>query len=128
MNEEDQYSKKLPAPIAKICDVLRMEINEILKDADSRLYYKMPVCFIDDNPILGYKATRGGVTLLFWSGQSFEEKDLKSAGKYKATKVLFGSVGDMDLTALRRWIEKSKKFIWDYRNIVKNGKLVLIHK
>ena len=65
------------------------------------------------------------IRLLFWSGASFEEKDLKiNTGKFKDAGVRFTSVDQINIIDLIRWLEKSKVIQWDYKNIVKRkGKL-----
>jgi hypothetical protein len=59
------------------------------------------------------------VRLLFWSGQSFEEEGLQPEGKFKAAEARYTSVEQINKEDLRRWLEKSKKIQWDYKNIVK---------
>jgi hypothetical protein len=123
MEQINSYSKGLSRELAQVCDVLRSEIEKVLSKATSRIYYSMPVWFIDDNPIVGYKASAKNVTLLFWSGQAFGEKGLTAAGKFKAAQTKLSSVRDIDLASLQRWLKKSKASIWDYKNIRINGEL-----
>jgi hypothetical protein len=123
------YSRSQKKPFAAICDTLRLEIDKALSDATSKIYYSMPVWFMDGNPVVGYNATSNHVNLLFWSGQSFGEPGLAAAGKFKAAQIKYRSVEDIDVKALRRWLRKSKKFIWDYQNLRKNaGNLVMIQR
>ena len=125
-DEITEYSKSQIKQFADICDKLRNEIEKTLSNASSRIYYSMPVWFINGDPIVGYNASSKYVNLLFWSGQSFGEPDLIAAGKFKAAQIRYHSVKDIDVKALRRWLNKSKKYIWNYQNIRKNtGKLVL---
>lgn len=56
---------------------------------------------------------------MFFSGQSFEEKDLKSEGKFKAAEIFYTDVKEVKITHLKRWIKKSSIIQWDYKNIVK---------
>jgi hypothetical protein len=44
------------------------------------------VWFLDGNPVVGYSKLKHSVRLLFWSGQSFDEPQLKSEGKFKAAE------------------------------------------
>ena len=61
---------------------------------------------------------------MFFSGQSFEEKDLKPEGKFKAAEIFYTDVKDIKITHLKRWLKKSQIIKWDYKNIVKmKGKL-----
>ena len=109
----------------KICKVLQAEINSILKTAESKVWHAHPVWFINENPIVGYAKVKDGVQLLFWSGQSFDEKGLKKEGSFKASEIRYASIDEINLKDLRRWLRKSKTIQWDYKNIVKRrGRLV----
>jgi hypothetical protein len=128
MEQIANYSKGLPKNLSQICDVLKIEIEGVLSKATSKIYYSMPVWFIDDNPIVGYKASQKNVTLLFWSGQAFGEKGLEAAGKFKAAQAKFSSVDAVNRASLRRWLKKSKTHIWDYKNIRAKGELTPLKK
>ena len=78
-----------------------------------------PVWFLKGNPIVGYRKLKGGVRLLFWSGQSFEEEGLTAEGKFKAAEARYVSLSDVKVTPLRRWLKASREIQWDYKNIVK---------
>jgi hypothetical protein len=123
MDEIAAYEKALPARASALCRLLRKEIGSGLKSATARIYYAMPVWFLDGNPIVGYKAIGETVELLFWSGRSFGEESLRSVGKFQAAKIPFKDVSDIDKAALRRWLKKARVQIWDYQNIRKNGGL-----
>lgn len=61
---------------------------------------------------------------MFFSGQSFEEKDLKPEGKFKAAEIFYSNANEIKITHLKRWLKKAKEIQWDYKNIVKmKGKL-----
>jgi hypothetical protein len=115
-----KYSRSQKRPFDEICELLRAEIGAGLPKATSRIYYSIPVWFIDGNPIVGYRASLKHVMLLFWSGQSFKSPGLTEAGKFKAAKVLYQKIGDVDVTALRCWLKEAKVEIWDYKDILKN--------
>ncbi len=59
------------------------------------------------------------ISALFWSGQSFDEEGLKPEGKFKAAEARYKDVTEIKVTAMRKWLRKSKKIQWDYKNIVK---------
>ena len=102
---------------AAICEALRAEIDAALPKATSKIWHAIPVWFIGENPVVGYNVTaKKGVNLLFWSGQAFNEPALKAAGKFKAAQIQFNEVSQIDLKALRRWLERASKDIWDYRS------------
>jgi hypothetical protein len=121
------YHQLLSPEDRAICDLLEKEINKALPEAESKVWHAHPVWFIEGNPIVGYSKLKGGVRLLFWSGQGFEEEGLTAEGKFKAAEARYVVVDDVKLTPLRRWLKKSREIQWDYKNIVKRkGKLVRI--
>ncbi|MGZ3866400.1 MAG: DUF1801 domain-containing protein [Bacteroidia bacterium] len=103
----------------KICDVLAKEIAANLKDAENKIWHAHPVWFLDGNPIVGYSKLKDCIRLLFWSGQSFDEPGLKNEGSFKAAEMRYTSAKEVKKTELKRWLSKSKKIQWDYKNIVK---------
>jgi hypothetical protein len=124
MKEIIAYNSKQTGENKKICTKLCAVINETLPHAESKIWYAAPVWFRDGNPLVGYSIRKAGVTLLFWSGQAFDEPGLTAEGKFKAAQKVYTSLDDINLTDLRRWLKLSWKTMWDYKNIVKNkGKL-----
>lgn len=109
----------------KICTLLAEELDRSLKKAESKMWHGAPVWFLDGNPIVGYTKRKVGVTLLFWSGQSFKTKGLKKEGSFKAAEKKYARVDEISLKDLRAWLKESKVIQWDYKNIVKRkGKLI----
>ena len=107
-----------------ICDLLKKEIDKALPKAESKIWHGSPVWFLDGNPIVGYHKLKDYVRILFWSGQSFEEDGLAPEGTFKAAEARYTTPNEVKVGALRRWLSKSKKIQWDYKNIVKRkGKL-----
>jgi hypothetical protein len=118
------YHTAQAEPDRAVCDLLQREIEAALPEATAKVWHAHPVWFLDDNPIVGYSKLKGGVRLLFWSGQTFEEEGLTAEGKFKAAEARFTTKEGIDLKALRRWLKKSKTVQWDYKNLVKRkGKL-----
>ena len=111
-----------------ICDCLEENINKVLKKNESKIWHGTPVWFIDGNPIVAYSVRKDGrVSLMFFSGQSFEESDLKPEGKFRAAEIFYTNVHEINIIQLKVWLEKSEKIQWDYKNIIKNkGKLNLL--
>lgn len=108
----------------KLCVLLRAEIDKALPKAMSKLWHGGPVWFIDNNPVVGYSVRKVGVTVLFWSGQSFKHPGLNKEGSFKAADMKYLSVTDVKLADLRNWLKECKTIQWDYKNIVRNkGKL-----
>ena len=108
-----------------ICKALYKTINATLKKAESKVWHAHPVWFIDENPIVGYSKQKAGIRLMFWSGMSFDEDQLQpGTGKFKDASVVYNSAKEINTKDLTRWLKKSEKIQWDYKNIVKRkGKL-----
>ncbi len=126
MNSEIQAYNDLQLESDRaICNLLAQTINSELPEAESKLWHAHPVWFLDGNPVVGYSKLKHSVRLLFWSGQSFEEPQLKSEGKFKAAEKAYLQVEYVDLDALKRWLEKARSIQWDYKNIVKRKGVLL---
>ncbi|ASK29840.1 hypothetical protein CEY12_06830 [Chryseobacterium sp. T16E-39] len=109
----------------EICKKLSVIIGHQLQEAENKIWHRHPVWFLDGNPIVGYSKLKDSVRLLFWSGQSFEESDLKVEGSFKAAEIRYTSPEQIDEADLKRWLEKSQRIQWDYKNIVKRkGELI----
>lgn len=119
------YNKAQPQSAKKICNFLNKCISQNLSKSESKVWHGSPVWFLDGNPIVSYSVRKSGeVSLMFFSGQSFDEKDLKPEGKFKAAEIFYSDVNDIRITHLKRWLKKAKTIQWDYKNIVKmKGKL-----
>ena len=103
----------------EICNLLALEINKNLPTAENKIWHAHPVWFLDGNPIVGYSKLKGSVRLLFWSGQSFEEDTLHVEGSFKAAEARYTSAEEINTKDLNRWLKKSKKIQWDYKNLIK---------
>jgi hypothetical protein len=118
--ETAEYNKTLDEVEQAICNLLAMEIDSALPDAENKIWHGHPVWFLDGNPVVGYSKQKVGIVLLFWSGQSFEEEDLKKEGSFKAAEARYTAADQVDQQSLRRWLEKARDVQWDYKNIVRN--------
>jgi hypothetical protein len=103
----------------RICDLLAHEIHSVLPEAESKIWHAHPVWFLDGNPVVGYGKLKDCIRLLFWSGESFEEKGLVNFGKFKSAEKRYYRVEEVDVSDLRKWLLKSREIQWDYKNIVK---------
>ncbi len=120
-----KYNNALKGEDKAISKKLAEEIDKSLKKAESKLWHGGPVWFIEGNPVAGYSKRKVGVTLLFWSGQSFNAKGLEKEGSFKAAQKNYTSADEIKLKDLRLWLKESKTVQWDYKNIVKRkGKLI----
>src|SRR5258705_3868731 len=101
----------------RICDALAKAIDQHLSRAENKIWHAHPVWFLDGNPIVGYSKLKDCIRLLFWSGQSFDEKDLKKEGSFKAAEARFTSADQINAKDLKRWLKKSIEIQWDYKNL-----------
>jgi len=119
------YNRAQTKPDQAICNKLMKIISSELKEAESKIWHRHPVWFLDGNPIVGYSKLKDCIRLMFWSGVSFEEERLQpGTGKFKDASIRYTDAKQIDEKELRRWLKKSRRIQWDYRNIYKTkGKL-----
>lgn len=122
------YNHSLESEDQKICEFLAGYMNKHLTNSTSKIWHGAPVWFLNDNPTVGYSKLKSGIKLMFWSGADFDEKELiPGSGKFKDASITYNSFSEINQDDLRRWLEKSTKIQWDYKNIVKRkGVLVKI--
>src|SRR4029078_13245715 len=85
----------------EICELLSAEIDKRLPEAQSKIWHRHPVWFLDDNPIVGYSKLKAGIRLMFWSGADFREDRLQPGiGKFKDASVTYPSVDEVRTTEL----------------------------
>lgn len=122
-----EYNAHQTGEFKAICDKLLQEITDQIGKLPSRIYYKIPVWFVDDNPAVGYDVRKDYVNLLFWSGQAFETPGLTKEGSFKAAEIRYRSAAEIDTELLHAWLQESTKKVYNYRDIRKNkGVLTLI--
>jgi hypothetical protein len=120
MNEDvSEYNCAQSPGDQQTCELLAQEIDKALPEAENKVWHAHPVWFLDGNPVVGYSKLKGGVRLLFWSGQSFVSPGLKAEGKFKAAEARFGSLDQVNKAALRGWLTECREIQWDYKNIVR---------
>ncbi len=109
-----------------ICNKLGSILNNLLSDAENKIWHRHPVWFLDGNPIVGYSRLKAGIRLMFWSGASFEEDKLKvGTGNFKDASILYTLTEQIYQDDIARWVEKGRQIQWDYKNIYKRkGKLI----
>lgn len=121
MKEEIQaYNNKQSVVDKEICDLLARTIAGELTEAENKIWHAHPVWFLEGNPIVGYSKLKNCIRLMFWSGADFEEEQLAAGtGKFRDASIRYTSVDQIDLSDLKRWLKKSRRIQWDYKNIVK---------
>ncbi len=124
-NDIIAYNQSRDGDDKAICELLATEITRNLPGAVNKIWHAHPVWFLDDNPIAGYSKQKSGIRLMFWSGADFEENVLNvKGGKFKDASIFYNSVDEINISDLKRWLQKSIEIQWDYKNIVKRkGKL-----
>lgn len=115
----NSYNQSQSSTDKAICELLCQEITAALPEAESKIWHRNPVWFLDGNPVVGYDKLKDSVRLLFWSGQSFEQASLQNEGSFKAAEIRYTDVKQITITDLRRWLKLAKAIQWDYKNIVK---------
>ena len=122
--EIETFNNSKEAPYSAICNRLAHIIDTNLNYTESKIWHAHPVWFIDGNPIVGYGQLKRGLRLMFWSGQSFDEPELKITGSFKASETIYKHLEEIDEKKLVKWLKISEEIQWDYKNIVKRkGKL-----
>jgi hypothetical protein len=114
-----EYNNRQLPDDKTICDLIAAIIDRELPEAERKIWHAHPVWFLDGNPIVGYSKLKGCIRLLFWSGQSFDEPELKVEGTFKAAEKRYTSADQVDDANLSRWLAKSRDIQWDYRNLIK---------
>lgn len=94
-------------------------IDELLPQAEKKIWHAHPVWFLEGNPIVGFSKLKNCIRLLFWSGQSFGEEKLKHEGSFKAAEIRYTSIHQIDANELKRWLKKAETIQWDYNNLIK---------
>lgn len=110
----------------EICHLLSKIISENLTEAENKIWHAHPVWFLEGNPIVGYSKLKSGIRLMFWSGASFDEPNLKpGSGKFKDASATYTDLDQIETNDIKRWLQKATEIQWDYKNIVKRkGELI----
>ncbi len=112
LNQDEGYRE--------IAALLASTIDACLPKAESKIWHRHPVWFLHGNPTVGYSRQKTGFRLMFWSGADFGDTDLKpGTGKFKDASIFYNSVDEIDVAALKGWLETSRIIQWDYKNIYK---------
>ena len=120
MHAETKNYNEAQAPSDRaICELLAEQTDRKLPQAENKIWHAHPVWFLNGNPVVGYSKLKGGIRLLFWSGQSFEEEGLHKEGTFKAAEVRYTSEEQVNKKDLKRWLKKCRDIQWDYKNLIK---------
>lgn len=121
MNDDIKaYHDILSSEEKEICDHLMALLSTHLPEAETKIWHRHPVWFLEGNPVAGYSKLKAGIQMFFWSGKSFEESGLTPGkGKFQDAYILYTHVDQIIEKDMIRWIQKSRDIQWDYKNIVK---------
>jgi len=104
--EIEEYNQLLEE--VELCNKLANLIDSHLKNAENKIWHSHPVWFLEGNPIVGYSRKKKGIRLMFWSGADFDEENLNvRGGKFKDASIFYNSTEEINITDIKRWIEKS---------------------
>ena len=104
-----------------ICQTLRAMIDAGLPEAESRIWHRHPVWFLQRNPIVGFSRLKAGVRLMFWSGAAFDEGALSpGTGKFMDASITYTTAAQIEAGDITRWLEKARHIQWDYKNLIRN--------
>lgn len=124
MSDIDDYRGKLEASDVELALALESAIERVVPQAAGKVWHGHPVWFVDGNPIVGYHLMKGGLKVLFWSGQSFTTPGLSPLGSFKAANFFPGSVAALAESPFEDWLKQAIAIQWDYKNLPKNKGLV----
>lgn len=114
------YNESQTTEFQEVCNTLAHIIDQFLPEAESKIWHRHPVWFLDGNPTVGYSIQKPGVRLMFWSGADFGEAGLNVLGKkFKDASAFYQRVSDINKEDLERWLVKSQEIQWDYKNLIK---------
>lgn len=121
MNEEIvKFNESQSKTDQAICTALSLLIDNNLLVTESKIWHRHPVWFLDGNPIVGYSKQKKGIRLMFWSGADFDEPLLNVLGqKFKDASIFYNAHDEINADDLKRWLDKSRKIQWDYKNMIK---------
>lgn len=118
------YNAAQPDAYRAVCERLAAEIDRALPEAENRIWHAHPVWFLDGNPVAGYSVQKPGVRLMFWSGADFDEPALNIVGKkFRDASIFYRDAAAIDAGALRRWLARARDIQWDYKNLMRKGRL-----
>lgn len=103
----------------QVGEALAAAIDQGLPEAENKVWHAHPVWFLEGNPVVGFSKLKGGMRLLFWSGQSFQTPGLAPEGTFQAAEARFTAPEQIDLPRLEAWLRESRDIQWDYRNLVR---------
>jgi hypothetical protein len=75
------YSAQQDLNDREICELLTAEIDKRLPEAQSKIWHRHPVWFLEGNPTVGFSKLKGGIRLMFWSGADFSEDVLARSSR-----------------------------------------------
>jgi uncharacterized Zn-binding protein involved in type VI secretion len=115
------YNAGLETAQRELAESICSVIADGLPSAAGKVWHGHPVWFVDSNPVVGYSLKKSGLEVLFWSGQSFVNSDLRPIGKFKAAGLGVAATGDVAKCKL--FLAQALAIQWNYRDLPKLRKL-----
>ena len=119
-----QYHATLDEADVMLAAELQRVIEAELPQAEGKVWHGHPVWFIEGNPVVGYHRLKGGMRVLFWSGQSFPTPGLTANGSFQAADFMPTSADAVKDFPFVQWLAEARTVQWDYKNLPKNRALV----
>jgi hypothetical protein len=116
-----EYNEAQSLEDRDICELLARAIDRMLPEAENKIWHAHPVWFLDGNPVVGYSKVKDGIKVLFWSGQSFDERMLKQEGNFKAAGARYAACDEVSVADLERWLVKARDIQWDYKSLTRRS-------
>jgi hypothetical protein len=87
-----EYNAGLEPAERGLCERFAEVFGKVLPKATCKVWHAHPVWFVDGNPVVGYATRKNGISVLFWSGQSFADPGLKHTGSSNGTTATFDPI------------------------------------
>lgn len=101
-----KYHEQLDPCHRHLCDLLAKIITKQLPEAESKIWHRHPVWFLNGNPTVGYSRQKPGIRLMFWSGADFGKEGLKVVGRtFKDASVFYNHASEINRSELLRWLD-----------------------
>ncbi|MFM6981044.1 MAG: DUF1801 domain-containing protein [Micrococcales bacterium] len=108
MSDVEEYFEALPAELKPLASKIKSIIEAALPHCKTKVWHSIPVWFDEGNPIATYFEKKGKISVMFWNGQKFDEKGLKSVGKYSAADITYENEDTLNEKQLKAWLKEAK--------------------
>lgn len=108
MSTVDEYLASLPAEQAGIAATLREHLTAGLPGTQEQMWHGHPVWMAGKDPIAGFKAFPGWITLLFWHPTEISDPTglTPSGGTGALLTLKLTAAEGLDVAQLDRWVSQ----------------------